>query len=113
MGQASGMERTTVGDPGDRSLDSEALEIDLPREARVGCSDKRNVGWGAAEFGEGDDTVLSLQRAVGLALKWVGCDTRQSEEVGRIGRVAMPGLKEIGMKEQGRPFEEPLYLSVS
>lgn len=57
--------------------------------------------------------MLSLRRAVGLALKWVGCDTRQSEEVGRIGRVAMPGLKEIGMKEQGRPFEEPLYLSAS
>lgn len=44
VGQASGMERTTVGDPGDRDLDSEALELDLPREARVGCSDKRNVG---------------------------------------------------------------------
>lgn len=44
VGQDSGMERTTVGDPGDRDLDSEALELDLPREARVGCSDKRNVG---------------------------------------------------------------------
>ena len=57
--------------------------------------------------------MLSLQRAVGLALKWVGCDARRSEEVGRIGRVAMPALKEIGLREQGRPFEEPLYLSAS
>lgn len=64
-------------------------------------------------MGEGDDTVLSLQRAVGLALKWVGCDARQSEEVGRIGRVAMPALKEIGLREQDGPFEEPLYLSAS
>lgn len=32
----------------------------------------------------------------------------QSEEVGRIGRVAMLGLKEIGMKEQGRPFRRAL-----
>ena len=51
--------------------------------------------------------MLSLQRAVGLALKWVGCDARQSEEVGRIGRVAMPALKEIGLREQDGPFEEP------
>jgi len=113
VGQASGMERRTVGDPGDRGLDPEALELDLPREARVGCSAKRNVGWGSAELEKGDETVLSLQRAVGLTLKWVGCDARQSEEVGRIGRVAMPGLKEIGLREQGRPFEEPLYLAAS
>ena len=46
VGQASGMERWTVGDLGDRGLDPEALEIDLPRGARGGCTAKRNVGWG-------------------------------------------------------------------
>lgn len=53
VGQASGMERWTVGDLGDRGLDPEALEIDLPRGARGGCSAKRNVGWGAAEWEKG------------------------------------------------------------
>ena len=42
-----------MGDPGDRSLDPEALELDLPREARVGCSAKRTVGWGSAELEKG------------------------------------------------------------
>lgn len=42
-----------MGDRGDRGLDPEALELDLPREARGGCSAKRNVGWGAAELEKG------------------------------------------------------------
>lgn len=59
--------------------------------------------------------MLSLQQATGgggLTLKWVGYDGRLSEEV-RKGREAMLGLKEIGLREQGRLFGEFLYFSAS
>lgn len=57
--------------------------------------------------------MLSLQRAIGLALKRMGYDASPSEEVRRTGREAILGLKEVGLREQGRPFVESSYFSAS
>lgn len=43
VGQACGVQRRAEGDTGERGLDPEDLELDLPREVGVGCSAKSNV----------------------------------------------------------------------
>lgn len=56
--------------------------------------------------------IACSQPLRGLTSKWVGYDARLSEEVG-TDRETMLGLKEIGLREQGRLFGEFLYFPVS
>lgn len=46
-------------------------------------------------------------------IKWVGYMPGQVRKWGGQVREAMLGLKEVGLREQGRPLGEPLYFSAS
>lgn len=57
--------------------------------------------------------MLSLQQAIGRTLSgWVMMPGQVRKWGGQV-REAMLGLKEVGLREQGRPLGEPLYFSAS
>lgn len=82
VGQACGVERRAEGDTGERGLDPEDLELDLP-EGWMQCQKQHGVR-GLLSWRRGR---CSVEPATShwADIKWVGYDARPSEEVGRTG----------------------------